>query len=89
MKAELLKSRKESYSKIKAKYPDAVLLFRSGDFYEAYKEDAEIVSGICNTYIAMADYGLKFTAFPFHKLDTYLPKIIRHGHRVCITDLDK
>jgi DNA mismatch repair protein MutS len=87
MKAKLLKARKESYSKIKEKHPDAVLLFRNGDFYESYNEDAEIVSGICNTYIA--DDGLKFTAFPFHALDTYLPKIIRHGHRVCIADLDK
>lgn len=88
MKAELLKALKESYSKFKEKHPDAVLLVRNGDFYEVYDEDAEIVSDICSTYISAND-GLKFTAFPFHKLDTYLPKIIRHGHRVCITDLDK
>lgn len=69
------------------KHPDAVLLFRCGDFYEAYCEDAKPVSDILGiTLTKRSSDGLEMAGFPYHALDTYLPRLIRHGVRVAICD---
>lgn len=77
----------KQFYELKEKFPDVVLLFRCGDFYETYEEDAEICSeilGIVLTKRTCSD--MKLSAFPFHALDTYLPKLIRAGKRVAICD---
>ncbi|MGM9810946.1 MAG: hypothetical protein ACI30J_08805 [Paludibacteraceae bacterium] len=75
------------WKNIKSQYPDALLLFRVGDFYEVYNEDAEVASkilGIVKTKRGTSD--IPFAGFPFHVLDDYLPKLVREGHRVAICD---
>ncbi|MDA7787270.1 DNA mismatch repair protein MutS [bacterium] len=77
------------YNGIKAKYPDAVLLFRVGDFYETFGEDAIRASrilGIVLTSRANGSSKIELAGFPHHSLDTYLPKLVRSGCRVAICD---
>ena len=89
-----LKKKKETplmqqYNAIKAKYPDAVLLFRVGDFYETFGEDAIKASrilGIVLTNRANGSSKIELAGFPHHSLDTYLPKLVRSGCRVAICD---
>jgi DNA mismatch repair ATPase MutS len=72
---------------IKEQYPDALLLFRVGDFYEIYNEDAEKASKILG--ITLTNRGrssIKFCGFPYNALDAYLPKLVRQGCRVAICD---
>lgn len=77
----------KQWREIKAQYPDALLLFRVGDFYEAYKEDAEQATKILGiTLCKRGKAHFDFCGFPFHALDTYLPKLVRAGHRVAICD---
>lgn len=83
----------KQYNDLKQKHPDALLLFRCGDFYETYKEDAVKASNILGITLTkhskrMDDEGkpLKMAGFPYHALDTYLPKLIRAGERVAICD---
>ena len=78
---------------IKAQYPDAMLLFRCGDFYETYAEDAVRAAKILNITLTHRSNGgssaapaLEMAGFPFHALDTYLPKLVRAGLRVAICD---
>lgn len=78
---------------LKAKHPDAVLLFRCGDFYETYCSDAVVASEILGITLTKRSNGKSDTAkaiemagFPFHALDTYLPKLVRAGKRVAICD---
>lgn len=78
---------------LKKKHPDALLLFRVGDFYETYSDDAEKASKILgitlvNDHSKKDKNGtnLKMAGFPYHALDTYLPKLIRAGQRVAICD---
>ena len=81
------------FREIKNQYPDAVLLFRCGDFYETYAEDAVRASKILNITLTHRSNGaskeakaLEMAGFPFHALDTYLPKLVRAGLRVAICD---
>ena len=79
------------YVELKAKHPDAVLLFRCGDFYETYLEDAVIASLILGITLTRRNNGnsckgSEMAGFPFHALDTYLPKLVRAGKRVAICD---
>ena len=78
------------YVELKAKHPDAVLLFRCGDFYETYLEDAVIASRILGITPTRRNNGnnkgSEMAGFPFHALDTYLPKLVRAGKRVAICD---
>ncbi len=78
------------YKSIKAKHPDAVLLFRVGDFYETFGEDAVKASKILGIVLARRNNGLdssmELAGFPFHALDTYLPKLVRAGQRVAICE---
>ena len=83
----------KQFREIKAQYPDAVLLFRCGDFYETYAEDAVRASKILNITLTHRSNGaskeakaLEMAGFPFHALDTYLPKLVRAGLRVAICD---
>lgn len=75
---------------LKSKHPDAILLFRCGDFYEAYDDDAKVASevlGITLTKRTSSPKGEGYMAgFPYHAIDTYLPKLIRAGRRVAICD---
>ena len=75
------------FNELKAKHPDAVILFRVGDFYETYCEDAKKLSEVLGlTLTRQAKTKIDLTGFPYHALDTYLPKLIRAGLRVAICD---
>lgn len=78
------------YNSIKAKYPDALLLFRVGDFYETFGADAITASEILGIILTKRANGkasfIELAGFPHHSLDTYLPKLVRAGHRVAICD---
>ena len=75
---------------LKAKHPDAVMLFRCGDFYETYSTDAIIAAEILGITLTKRANGkgktVEMAGFPHHALDTYLPKLIRAGKRVAICD---
>ena len=70
---------------MKATHPDANILFRCGDFYETYQEDAEVVAKTLGITLTKKN-DIKMAGFPYHALDQYLPKLIRHGMRVAICD---
>lgn len=80
----------KQHASMKAKHPDSVILFRVGDFYETYGDDANIVSKILGIILThrKAPKGTEMTlcGFPYHALDTYLPKLIRAGLKVAICD---
>lgn len=80
----------KQYYTIKAKHPDAILLFRVGDFYETFGEDAIRTSGILGITLTRRANGaasfVELAGFPFHALDTYLPKLVRAGQRVAICE---
>jgi len=80
----------KQYIEIKAKHPDAILLFRVGDFYETFSEDAIVSSEILGIALTRRANGaaqfVELAGFPHHALDTYLPKLVRAGKRVAICD---
>lgn len=80
----------KQFFELKAKHPDAVMLFRCGDFYETYSEDAIIASEILGITLTKRANGqaktVEMAGFPHHALDTYLPKLVRAGKRVAICD---
>src|SRR5699024_4984379 len=79
----------KQYNRIKSKYPDAVLLFRIGDFYEAFGEDAIKVAEVLNIVLTNRNNGsqkVEMAGFPHHALNTYLPKLVKAGERVAICD---
>ena len=77
----------EMFNELKAKHSDAVILFRVGDFYETYCEDAKKIAEVLGlTLTRQAKTKMDLTGFPYHALDTYLPKLIRAGLRVAICD---
>jgi DNA mismatch repair protein MutS len=80
----------QQYNAIKVKYPGAMLLFRVGDFYETFGEDAIKASGILGIVLTKRANGAamhqELAGFPHHSLDTYLPKLVRAGQRVAICD---
>ena len=81
----------QQFYDFKAKHPDAVLLFRCGDFYETYGEDAVVASEILGITLTRRNNGgqtdaLEMAGFPYHALDTYLPRLVRAGRRVAICD---
>ncbi|MBQ0048482.1 MAG: DNA mismatch repair protein MutS [Prevotellaceae bacterium] len=91
-KDELTPMMRQFYD-LKAKHPDALLLFRCGDFYETYNEDATIAAEILgitltkrSSVAGTSASGTAMAGFPHHALDTYLPKLIRAGRRVAICD---
>ncbi|MEI6275139.1 MAG: DNA mismatch repair protein MutS [Prolixibacteraceae bacterium] len=80
----------KQYYSVKNKYPDAVLLFRVGDFYETFGEDAIKAAEICGITLTRRANGsasfVELAGFPYHALDTYLPKLVRAGQRVAICE---
>ena len=80
----------KQFFSMKAKHPDALILFRCGDFYETYGEDAVVAAGILGITLTKrnnsAENSIEMAGFPHHALDTYLPKLIRAGKRVAICD---
>lgn len=80
----------KQYNEIKAQYPDALLLFRVGDFYETFGEDAIRAARILGITLTQRKNGaaayVELAGFPHHALDTYLPKLVRAGNRVAICD---
>lgn len=83
----------EHYFYLKEKYPDAVLLFRCGDFYETYMDDATTAAKVLGITLTRSTKqkeddgsGLRMAEFPYFRLDDYLPKLIRAGHRIAICD---
>jgi DNA mismatch repair protein MutS len=92
--AKAVKIKKETplmkqYNAIKSRYPDAVLLFRVGDFYETFGKDAVKAAGILGIVLTNRANGsskIELAGFPHHSLDTYLPKLVRAGCRVAICD---
>jgi DNA mismatch repair protein MutS len=80
----------KQYNVIKVKYPGALLLFRVGDFYETFGQDAVVASKVLDIVLTKRGSGsaseIELAGFPHHALDTYLPKLVRAGHRVAICD---
>ena len=80
----------KQYNEIKAKYPDALLLFRVGDFYETFGSDAVKASSILGIVLTKRANGaaasVELAGFPHHALETYLPKLVRAGYRVAVCD---
>lgn len=80
----------KQYQEMKKKHPDAILLFRVGDFYEIFGEDAVTASDVLGITLTRRANGKKssveLAGFPHHALDTYIPKLVRAGHRVAICE---
>lgn len=75
----------KQYQRLKAKHPDALLLFRVGDFYETYCDDAQDCGRILGVTV-LNNKSYRLAGFPYHALDVYLPKLIRAGKRVAICE---
>ena len=80
----------KQYNAIKVKHPEALLLFRVGDFYETFGQDAVTASKILGIILTKRKNGaashIELAGFPHHSLNTYLPKLVRAGERVAICD---
>ena len=79
----------QQYFGMKAKYPDAILLFRVGDFYETFGEDAVKVSKVLGIILTKRNNGgvdIPLAGFPYHSLDLYLPRLVKGGFRVAICE---
>jgi len=80
----------KQYNQIKAKHPQALLLFRVGDFYETFGQDAVVAAKVLGIVLTKRGAGssseVELAGFPHHSMDTYLPKLVRAGHRVAICD---
>ncbi|MBO4488007.1 MAG: DNA mismatch repair protein MutS, partial [Bacteroidaceae bacterium] len=89
--AEQLTPMMAQFRDLKNKYPDTVMLFRCGDFYETYAEDAITAAQVLGITLTHRNNkgnvaSVEMAGFPYHALDTYLPRLIRAGHRVAICD---
>ena len=80
----------KQYNHFKTKYPDAILLFRVGDFYETFGQDAVVAAGVLGITLTKRHNGsaseTELAGFPHHALDTYLPKLVRAGYRAAVCD---
>lgn len=79
----------EQYNEFKAKYADAILLFRVGDFYETFGSDAVLTSKLLGITLTARNNGsskIELAGFPYHSLDNYLPKLVKAGYRVAVCD---
>jgi DNA mismatch repair protein MutS len=79
----------QQYARVKAKYPDAILLFRVGDFYETFGQDAVLASRALGIVLTSRNNGgsdVELAGFPFHSLDLYLPRLVKAGYRVAICE---
>ncbi len=80
----------KQYAQVKAKYPDTILLFRMGDFYETFEDDAKVTSKVLGIVLTRRGNGTSgetpLAGFPHHALESYLPKLLKAGHRVAICE---
>lgn len=83
----------EQFKNMKEEYPDAVLLFRCGDFYETYMDDATTAANVLGIALTRSSKhkeddgsGLRMAGFPYFRLEEYMRKLIRAGHRIAICD---
>ena len=80
----------QQYARVKAKYPDTILLFRMGDFFETFEEDAKITAGVLGITLTRRGNGtageVPLAGFPHHALDSYLPKLLKAGYRVAVCE---
>ena len=80
----------QQYNRVKADYPEALLLFRVGDFYETFGDDAVKAANVLDIVLTKRGNGsaseVELAGFPHHSLDTYLPRLVRAGHRVAVCD---
>jgi len=79
----------QQYFQLKSKHPDAILLFRVGDFYETFADDAEIASRVLGIVLTSRNNGgsdIALAGFPYHSKDVYLPKLVKAGYRVAICE---
>lgn len=80
----------KQYTQVKAKYPDTILLFRMGDFYETFDEDARIASKVLGITLTRRGNGgameTPLAGFPYHALESYMPKLLKAGHRVAVCE---
>jgi DNA mismatch repair protein MutS len=80
----------QQYNRIKTKHPDTILLFRVGDFYETFGQDAIVASKVLDIILAKRGNGsaseIELAGFPHHSLDNYLPKLVRSGLKVAVCD---
>lgn len=80
----------KQYNRIKQKHPDTILLFRLGDFFETFNDDAKVTSNVCGIALTKRNNGaagdMPLAGFPHHQLDNYLPKLVRAGYRVAVCE---
>ena len=79
----------KQYNLIKSKYPDTLLLFRVGDFYETFGKDAIVASNILGIILTARNNGsskIELAGFPHHSIGNYLPKLVKAGYRVAVCD---
>lgn len=74
------------FKQLKQQYPDAVILFRMGGFYQTFEEDAQKLANDLGIIVTKRKDGVRMAGFPHHALDTYLPRLVRCGNRVAIVD---
>src|SRR5437867_12944007 len=78
------------YTQVKAKYPDTILLFRMGDFFETFEEDAKIAAAVLGITLTKRGNGaageVPLAGFPHHALESYLPKLLKAGYRVAVCE---
>ena len=81
---------RQQYLSIKKQYPEVVVFFRLGDFYETFDDDAKIVSEVCSVVLTSREMGpgnrIPLAGVPYHAVDTYIAKLIQAGHKVAIVE---
>ncbi len=81
---------RQQYLRIKKQFPSAIVMFRLGDFYETFDDDAKIVSSVCNIVLTGRDMGtgnrVPLAGVPYHAVETYLAKLVQAGHKVAIVE---
>src|SRR6516225_3957020 len=76
----------QQYREAKERHPGMILLFRMGDFFETFEDDAEVVSRVLGLTLTSRDKSIPMAGFPHHQLDNYLRKLLQAGHRVAVCD---
>src|SRR5829696_9220633 len=76
----------QQYRDAKAKHPDMLLLFRMGDFYELFEDDAQTAHKVLGLTLTSRDKEMPMAGFPHHQLEAYLHKLLREGYRVAVCD---
>ncbi|HZY86462.1 MAG TPA: DNA mismatch repair protein MutS, partial [Gemmataceae bacterium] len=76
----------QQYREAKERHPGMILLFRMGDFYETFHEDAEVAARVLGLTLTSRDKTVPMAGFPHHSLETHLRKLLRAGHRVAVCD---